>query len=227
MRRQLADELAARDRRRADLGYGIDAGERGRVIAQTCDAIFSGSVIVRRTAAEAALRALHPVEAPAGFWATPLGRMTAAARAADTPAEAWLRNKQVAAMLRITPGRVTHLVEENKLEAYPDVPGAVRTRSVYARLARWAGGDNDAWDSRYGLPPELPAVDMRGRDPYTDAELLIEIKPPPEVEIPPISTIGTKRPPAKSSKRRRAEYRIGTGPAKPVGSGDDLMGYDD
>ena len=172
---QLTDELALRDARRAELGLPTDPDVNTSVIADTTDRIFSGSVIVRRTACETVLRALHPIEAPLSWWATPLGRATASVRVAETGPDAHVRNKDAAAMLRLNRGRVSHLVAEGKLEAYPDEAGAVRLRSVYARLAQWVSGADDGWDSRFSAAaPRHPAL-ARGRDPFADPRALIEV----------------------------------------------------
>ncbi len=114
----LAAELPARAEQAAPRIAAQLRGDDDHEVAQTVIDLAAAGVI--------------PDDPLPGWWATPLGRMTA--RSIGHPAAEAVTHSVAAAMLGVTRGTIAQLVHRRTLDRHPD--GGVTAASVRARLAR-------------------------------------------------------------------------------------------
>lgn len=113
----LVDQLDERTRSRAPMLAAQLTGDDDRLAAETCVDLMA---------------CLWPhSDPPPDWWRTPLGRALAASAGMDGSASVSM--SVAAAMIGVTPGRVTQLADAGKLDRHPD--GGVTRASVTARIA--------------------------------------------------------------------------------------------
>lgn len=138
-----AAALSVRDRLAAAGEPGLDDISVRRWAADAVRALAAADVRVRNHAADTCYRwcwtppaATEPVEPPAGWWATDLGRQVARALPATPDDRTVISVRTAAAMLGVSPNRVGQLVDDQDQPVRRAARGMVYRSGVVAYLLR-------------------------------------------------------------------------------------------